>query len=267
MKTVVITGSTRGIGRGLAENFLKRGCNVVLSGRQQQTVDAAIAELAQADGKLTGKACDINSPQDLQALWDHAKSHFGAVDIWINNAGISIKRGPLHEASFEDLTRIVDTNVKAVLYACKVAISGMTEQGHGQIWNMEGFGSNGSTQPGMASYGATKRAVDYLNKALRKDLKDSPIQICALSPGIVVTDLLMDDYDRSTEQWEKAKKIFNILGDHVSTVTPWLAQEVLATQKTGARVAWLTGGKAFSRFATAAFRKRDLFTELESASR
>ncbi len=87
------------------------------------------------------------------------------------------------------------------------------------------------------------------------------MQVCTLSPGIVVTDLLIGDYDVQSESWAKAKKIFNILGDTVDTVTPWLADRVLASDKPGAKVAWLTTGKAFGRFMTAGFSKRDLFAE------
>ena len=100
-----------------------------------------------------------------------------------------------------------------------------------------------------------------MTKSLQKELKGSPVQVCTLSPGIVVTDLLVGDYDTNSPEWAKAKKIFNILGDTVETVTPWLAQQVLASNKPGAKVAWLTGGKAFGRFMTAGFNRRDLFAE------
>lgn len=263
MKTVVITGSTRGIGRGLAENFLKRGCQVVVSGRRQDSVDAVVAELAAgATDRVAGKACDITRVEDLQALWDFAKSTFGRVDVWINNAGMSLPRKPIYEQDAAALQQIVNTNLASVLLAANVVMAGMREQGSGQIWNMEGFGSNGAVQPGMAAYGATKRAVQYLNKALRKDAGGSGVQVCTLSPGIVVTDLLVGDYDTSSPEWEKSKRIFNILGDTVDTVTPWLVDKVLAADKDGAKVMWLTTPKAFARFMTAGFNKRDLFADL-----
>ena len=266
MKTVVVTGSTRGIGRGLAESFLKRGCKVMVSGRNAGTVDAAVAELAVEHGdRVAGQACDVSKAAELQALWDAAKVRFGQVDVWINNAGMSIERGPIHEADPAELEAIVATNLGGILLSARVVLAGMLEQGSGQLWNMEGFGSGGQTQPGMTAYGSTKRAVNYINKALQKDIAGTPLQVCTLSPGIVVTDLLVGDYDTSSEQWTKAKKSFNILGDTVDTVTPWLADKVLATDKSGAKVAWLTGGKAFARFATAGFNKRDLFADMENA--
>ncbi|MCC5825017.1 SDR family oxidoreductase [Alkalimonas sp.] len=266
MKNVVITGSTRGIGRGLAAEFLRQGCKVVICGRDPQQVDQTVAELSQAfDGaEVIGQACNVVDATQLQSLWDFAVAQFGRVDIWINNAGISITRKPLAEQSPADLERIVQTNLTAILLANQLCIREMQAQGGGQIWNMEGFGSNGATQPGMAAYGATKRAVTYLIKALQKEVKDTAVQVNALSPGIVVTDLLVNDYDQASEQWHKARKIFNILGDTVETVTPWLVEQILKTNRSGSKVAWLTTGKALCRFWMASFRKRELFAEPSS---
>ena len=266
MKNVVITGGTRGIGRGLAEEFLKRQCNVVITGRAQATVDVIVAALGEISGSghVMGFAAELSDFNSLQAVWDGAKQRFGRVDTWINNAGISLPRKPLHEQAAGDLKLIADTNLTGMLYANKIAIAGMKKQGAGQIWNMEGFGSDGRAQIGMAPYGATKRAVNYMNKALQKEVEGTGVQVCALSPGIVVTDLLIGDYDPGSEDWEKAKKIFNILGDKVETVTPFLVDGILDCDRNGAKVAWLTTGKALKRFMTARFNKRDLFAELES---
>ncbi|MFV8784218.1 SDR family NAD(P)-dependent oxidoreductase [Microbulbifer sp. SA54] len=265
MKTVVITGSTRGIGRGLAENFLASGCRVIISARSQQQVDETVQALqaAHGEGAVAGIACDITSEQDLAGLWAFA-SKLAPVDIWINNAGMSIVRKPLWEQSADDLRRIVDTNLTGLLLACKVALAGMREQGHGQIWNMEGFGSTGQTNTGMAAYGATKRGLNYLTASLQKEVKGTGVQVNTLSPGIVVTDLLVGDYDFSSAEWQKTRKILNILGDTVETVTPYLVRGILGAQKSGTRVAWLTGRKAFWRFLTAGFNKRDLFAGYDS---
>ncbi len=263
MKTVVITGSTRGIGRGLAENFLARDCAVMVSGRQQEAVDTVVSELAGRFGeeRVAGQACEITDSAQLQGLWDAAVERFAQVDIWINNAGISAPRKPLQETDPEIIDRVVETNLGGLLLANRVALRGMRQQDSGQIWNMEGFGSGGQVQPGMCVYGSTKRAVNYVNKALQKEVAGTGVQVNTLSPGIVVTDLLVGDYDTSSPEWEKSKKIFNILGDKVETVTPFLVDGVLKANKSGAKVAWLTGGKAFLRFMTAGFNKRDLFAE------
>jgi len=265
MKTVVVTGSTRGIGRGLAENFLARGCLVEISGRSQTAVDQVVAELAASFGsdKVAGRACDIASIDDVQGLWDHAKLTFGKVDIWINNAGITIATKPIYESDARDLQNIVNTNLLGMLLTNKVAMAGMKQQGAGQIWNMEGFGSNGMVRLGMGPYGATKRAVNYLNKSLRKDAAGTGVQVCTLSPGMVITDLLIGEYDLQSPEWQKTKKIFNILADKVETVTPWLVDGVLASHKDGAKVEWLTTPKVIGRFLSAGFKKRDLFEGMD----
>lgn len=265
MKTVVITGSTRGIGRGLAENFLKRGCNVVISARDEQAVQQVVAQLSAEYGadKVTGKACDVASFDDLQGLWDHATATFGVIDHWINNAGRTIDRKPLWEADNADIDSIVRTNLTGLLYANKVAMAGMKAQGEGQIWNMEGYGSNGMAQAGMACYGATKRAVNYLNKALPKDAAGTGVKICTVSPGMVLTDLLIGEYDTTSEEWKRVRKIFNILADKVETVTPWLVDGILANEKDGAKVEWLTTPKVIKRFLVNLVKKRDLFAGMD----
>ena len=261
-KSIVITGSTRGIGRGLAHELLARGCRVAVSGRTAAAVAQAVQELASDHdpARVAGAACEITDPDQLRELWRAAADAFGTVDVWINNAGVSAERRPLWEQSDEELRRVVETNLTGTLFGLKVPVAAMIEQGHGQVWMTEGFGSDGATQPGMAAYGATKRAVRYLQRALRKDTADTPVQICTVSPGIVVTDLLTGDYDLASESWQRAKRIFNILGDRVETVTPWLAEHILAADKPGSRVAWLTRRKAFARFMLASLRKRDLFS-------
>ena len=261
-RVVVVTGGTRGIGLGLARELLARDCKVVVCGRSAAGVDSAVAELVGAAGldRVTGLATDVTSRVAVQALWDHAVATFGRVDVWINNAGISAPRRPFPEVSEETVSAVVSANLIGVSNGCAVALTGLQAQrSGGWIWNMEGFGSGGQKQPGMATYGATKRAVTYLTESLVKETKDSNVKVGFLSPGIVATDLLTDDYDGQPEAFEKARKIFNILGDRVETVTPWLAEHLLAASKNGARVAWLTTPKAMGRFMTAGFKKRDIF--------
>lgn len=238
----------------------------MISGRSQAAVDKVCGELSArfGAGKVTGKTCEITAADQLQALWDHGTLAFSRIDVWINNAGISIERKPLAEQAPADLERIVHTNLGGMLLANQVALAGMFKQGHGQIWNMEGFGSTGQMNVGMVPYGATKRAVHYINLALQKEVKGTNVQVNRLSPGIVVTDLLTGDYDLSSPEWQKTKKVLNILGDRVETVTPYLVEGVLASKKSGDTVAWLTTGKALRRFITAGFNKRDLFTQMET---
>jgi NAD(P)-dependent dehydrogenase (short-subunit alcohol dehydrogenase family) len=261
MKSIVVTGSTRGIGRGLVEEFLKRDCKVVVAGRNQAQVDSVVAELGAQYGadKVTGRACEITIIDDVVALWAHAKEAYGDIDVWVNNAGISLPTKPIWEHKPEDLAQIASVNLGAVLAINSVVIGAMIRQGGGQVWNMEGFGSDGRAQSGMTPYGSTKRAIRYMNKSLQKEVADTNVQVCTLSPGMVTTDMLVGDYDRDSAEWERIKRIFNILADKVETVVPFLADGILAANKNGATVAWLTTGKVLGRFLTAKFKSRDLF--------
>lgn len=256
-RVVVVTGGTRGIGLGLARELAARGCSVVVCGRTPERVTAAVAELG---GRAHGVAADVTDRADVQRVWDEAVAAYGRVDVWVNNAGLSAPRRPLPEVAPEAAEAVLRTNVLGVLHGCAVAQAGLAAQpGGGWVWNMEGFGSGGQKQTGMTTYGASKRAVTYLTESLVKETAGTPVRVGFLSPGIVATDLLLDDYDGQPEAFEKARKIFNILGDRVETVTPWLADRLLAARKHGTRVAWLTTPKAMGRFLTAGFRKRDIF--------
>jgi NAD(P)-dependent dehydrogenase (short-subunit alcohol dehydrogenase family) len=262
MKTAVITGSSRGIGLGLARELLARGANVVVTGRSADTVDKAVAELGQPDRTL-GVACDVTDPADVQALWDAAAARFGRVDIWINNAGTTTNPLPLWEVDSDEVRQTIETNLLGTLYGMQVAVRGMRAQGGGQIFNVEGMGSKGEVQVGLLPYACTKAAVGYLDKAFLKELKGSAVQICSIRPGINVTEHLLHGSEHlSPERWEKTKKVFNILGDKPETTTPYLAEKILATRRTGTKIAWLTTPKIAWRFTVAPFRKRDLFADL-----
>ena len=261
MKTVVVTGSTRGIGYGLADSFLALGCAVVVSGRTAPGVENAANELSARyeTSRVLGHPCDVTRLKQVESLWDSAKARFGQIDIWINNAGISHFRDDCWDHTEEQIRTVVETNLLGTVYGAKVAIRGMLEQGCGSLYNMEGLGSDGRKVKGLALYGTTKFAVRYYTESLVDETSGTPVLVGALRPGMVVTDLLMGEFKERPEDWERARQIFNILADRVETVAPWLARKVLANDKTGARIAWLTRPRVIGRFLTAPFRKRDLF--------
>ena len=262
MQVVVITGSTRGIGLGLAGEMLTRGASVVVSGRGEESVAHAVEELAEAHGeRVTGVACDVTDPGQVQGLWDGAVARFGRVDVWINNAGMANTLGGLGELEAGELEAVIGTNVTGTLLGCRVAIRGMTEQGGGALWNMEGLGSDGRKVPGLAPYGTTKAAVTYLTDALIKEQKGTVVRVGAIRPGMVLTDMLLGQLERM-EEGERARlvKIYNILADRVETVTPWIAGRVLGADRHGARVVWLSGWKVMWRFLTAGVLKRDVMS-------
>ena len=263
MKSVVITGSTRGIGYGLAESFLALGCAVTVSGRSSASVEKAVTQLSSTyqPDRIVGHPCDVTEIDQVQGLWDKAHGQFGTVDIWVNNAGISHPQSDFWTQSSEEFMAVVETNIVGTMHGARVAIQGMVEQGFGSLYNMEGLGSDNRKVKGLTLYGSTKRSVRYLTEALAEEVKGTEVIVGAFSPGMVITDLLTGRAEEGAEEWEEAKRIFNILADRVETVTPWLAQKALRNRKNGVRFAWLTPGKVMTRFITAPFTKRDLFKE------
>ncbi len=262
MKTIVITGSTRGIGFGLADAFLARDCEVVVSGRYPNVVNEAVSSLGEKHGAahLAGIPCDVTQYDQLQALWDGATKRFGKVDVWINNAGIGHAQQNFWEFDPEAVRRVIETNLVGAMLGSIVAMKGMIHQGYGALYNLEGLGSGGGPRvKGLSLYGTTKAGLKYLDDYLIMEAKETPIIVGRIRPGMVATDMLTQQYEGHPEEWENAKRIFNILSDRVETVTPWLAERVLSNQKNGVKIAWSSNWRLFSRFLLAPFHKRKIF--------
>jgi NAD(P)-dependent dehydrogenase (short-subunit alcohol dehydrogenase family) len=264
VKVVVITGSTSGIGLGLAGAFLERGCAVVISGRSQVNLDKARQSIEDKHGgdRVLVQLCDVSRYADVQGLWEAAKQRFGKVDIWINNAGAAHPQTMLGDFSPDVIEDVVASNITGVLYGLNIALRGMREQGHGGIYNMEGLGSGGGPIiKGLALYACTKSAVSYLTKAAVKEVAGTSVIVGGLRPGMVATKLITAQYEGRAEEWKASERIFNILSDRVETIVPWMAERILANQKNGAHIHWLTPSKTMGRFMTARFKPRHVFDE------
>lgn len=265
MAIIVITGSTRGIGHGLALEFLKRGHNVVVSSRSQADVDKAVTELsAIGPAKAAGKTCDVTLKTDVQALWDYAVATFGRVDFWINNAGRATSRHAVSDLPEDLVHTLIDGNLKGSVFGSQVAVTGFRKQGFGALYNMLGGSFDGKRlTPNMGVYSATKAGDWLLTKYLVAENRNPEIIIGAISPGMLIMQNWFDEQKAmSTEDWLKIRPTLNILCDYVETSTPWLVEQMLANRESGKRIAWMTTGKLLRRFAGAKLfgQKRDLFT-------
>lgn len=262
MSNIVITGSTKGIGFGLAREFLVRGHNVAITGRSQSSIDDAISRLDGLPGKVVGKPCDVADKQQVQSLWDSAINTFGNIDIWINNAGLACTTANIIDYSTDDVRNMVNTNVLGTINGCQVAGKGMLQASSGKIFNMLGGGSDGSYFPGMGIYGTTKRGLNYLTTAMVKEFKDSGVIIGGIRPGIVITEAVIREAHEDMENFQKQRKIMNILADKVETVAPFLVDGILKLKKSGGEISWLTGGKIGRRMMFSRFSKQeDKFAE------
>lgn len=258
-KIIVITGSTKGIGYGLAEEFLKRGHKVVVSGRNQERLDKAVSMLAaKYHENVAGCLCDVARLEDHERLFAFAKEKFGRVDIWINNAGVAHAMTNVWDLPLDVIQDAVNANVYGSIYGSRIAIKGMLEQGGGWIYNLEGFGSSGRTMAGLSVYGMTKAAAAYFSRSLAKEVASTPVKVATIQPGMVITDMVTGQY-KTPEELEKVKPIFNIIANRISDVVPWIADQMLANQKNGALLQYQPRWKLMLRFLTAPFVKRNVF--------
>lgn len=269
MKTVVITGSARGFGLCQARKFKELGFNTVISDINEENLEKAAAELEKtgAEGTQVLKVkCDVTKIEDVQNLWETAYKAFGGVDIWVNNAGVNSPDKPVFELSAKEIAFILDIDLKGAIYGSKVAFAGMKEQGYGQIYNVEGYGSNDAMMTGLTMYGTAKRAVTYFTRSLAKESHDvtgDKVKVCRLTPGIMITDFIKTANGGATkiELPEKTKKVYNILGDYPETIVDYCVPRMAENTKNDARIMWLTNARAFGRFMTAGFNKRDFFKD------
>ena len=246
MKTVVITGSTRGLGYELAKQFRSHDFNIVIRGTKEETVQKAIEKLNQINGsgKVCGLKCNVSVLSEVEALAAFAKENCGQIDIWINNAGVNQSYRYAWEIEEKELDLLLGVDLKGTINGSNTAMKVMIKQGFGAVYNVEGMGSN---------------------DALANEIKEKklPIIVGKLSPGIMITDFLTSagGQQGSTQLTDKTKKVYNILGDYPDVIAEYLAAKILLNQKNGIRISWLTNKKAALRFMGSKWNKRDFFSE------
>ncbi len=269
-QTVVVTGSTQGLGFGYARELLRRGHNVVVSGRSPAGVEAAVARLgadaAAGSARVTGVACDVADLGQVQALWDAAVASFGRVDIWLQNAGYARTGVSFLEHTPAEIEAMIRANVIGSMNAAQVAVAGMKRQGGGRLYlTLGGGGATGRVVPGMAVYSSTKRAVKYLADTLAKELReagDASVLVGTISPGVNITEgLLREMRELPAERRGRALRQLEFIGEHVETTTPWIVERVLGSAKQGDSITWLTTSRLLGRGLGALVgRKRDLLS-------
>lgn len=268
MKTVVITGGSRGFGFEMAKVFVHRGFNVVISAVNEQRINEAVEALSKEakDNKVAGFSCNIRNAQEIQSLWDETVSIFGNVDIWINNAGVNCADKPTAEMTENEISFVIDTDLKGTMNGSRIAFKGMQEQGFGKIYNVEGFGSDDSVRMGLTLYGTAKRAVTYFTHSLAnesKKLTGGKIKIGSLTPGIMITEFLTtaNNEKGSVVLSESAKKFYNIAADYPDVIAEYCVPKIIANEDNDANVIWLTKTRLMGKFFKACFKKNDFFKD------
>lgn len=267
MKTVVITGSARGLGFEMAKVFRQNNVNVVLSDLSMDKLEIARDELLKikSQSKVGICVCDVTKSDNILELIQYTKNEFGIIDIWINNAGVNQPDKAIWELSEKEIDLVFDVDLKGTVMGSKLVMEEMIKQHKGAIYNVEGYGSNDATMLGLSIYGTSKRAITYFTSALAKESaeRNTGVIVGKLSPGIMITDFIvtaLGDKEKINLP-EKTRKVYNILGDYPDIVAKFLVENMLKNNKNNVRIEWLTSRKAAWRFMTAGFNKRDFFKD------
>lgn len=187
-KVVVITGSTRGIGRAMAEACAEAGATVVVSSRTPAAVEETVSALRELGAVASGMACDVADPAALEALMAHAVAEHGGVDVWVNNAGISLGLRTHVDTTAAEVRAIVDINLVATMMASKMVLPYFIKRGGGVLINVSGRGGRGDTAAFTSAYAATKAGVMVFTKSLAAEHRTDPVSILVFMPGMVDTD-------------------------------------------------------------------------------
>ena len=187
-KTAIVTGGTRGIGLAIAKKYLENGANVAVAGSKKESVDKALAQLSEYEGRVMGIWPDLCSPEEAAAAFASVKEEFGSLDILANNAGLS-SRTSLYDYTVEEFSKVMDLNVKAVFVCSQAAARIMKEQGGGVIINTSSMVSVYG-QPAGCAYPTSKFAVNGLTRSLARELAKDHIRVNAVAPGVTKTEMV-----------------------------------------------------------------------------
>jgi NADP-dependent 3-hydroxy acid dehydrogenase YdfG len=186
-KIVVVTGASSGLGEATARHLSAEGATVVLGARRADRLRTLVKELETRGGKGLAVKTDVSQHEQVKALVDAAVQTYGRVDVMINNAGL-MPQAPLERLKVDEWDRMIDVNVKGVLYGIAAALPQMQRQKSGHFINVSSVAGH-KIGPGFAVYAATKFAVRALSEGLRQEVKPYNIRTTVISPGAVATEL------------------------------------------------------------------------------
>jgi NADP-dependent 3-hydroxy acid dehydrogenase YdfG len=186
-KVVVITGASSGNGEATAHHLSAQGATVVLGARRADRIQSLADELNRSGGKALAIPTDVTQFGQVKRLVDAAVKTYGRIDVMINNAGL-MPHSPLERLKIDDWNRMIDVNLKGVLYGIAAALPYMKQQKAGHIINVSSVAGH-RVRPGSAVYAATKTAVLVLSEGLRQEVKPYNIRTTVISPGALATEL------------------------------------------------------------------------------
>jgi NADP-dependent 3-hydroxy acid dehydrogenase YdfG len=187
-KIAFITGASSGIGAACATSFAEAGARLLLAARRNDRLQDMAADLRAAGAEdVHIVALDVRDKKQVQTIVDGLPSSWQAIDILINNAGLSRGLEKVYEGKIDDWEEMIDTNVKGLLYVTRAVVPGMARRGAGHVVNL-GSTAGHMTYPNGAVYCATKAAENRISEGLREDLLGTPVRVTTVDPGMVETE-------------------------------------------------------------------------------
>ena len=187
-KVAFITGASSGIGAACAEGFARAGARLLLAARRNDRLQEMVSDLRSAGAEdVHTVALDVRDKNQVQTVVDGLPSPWQAIDILINNAGLSRGLEKVYEGKIDDWEEMIDTNVKGLLYVTRAVVPGMVQRGAGHVVNL-GSTAGHMTYPNGAVYCATKAAENRITEGLREDLLGTPVRVTTVDPGMVETE-------------------------------------------------------------------------------
>ena len=204
-KIALVTGATSGIGKATAQKLAEVGYDLILTGRRNDRLEAFANKLKTNGINVLPLHFDVRNPQDVHTAITSLPEEWKQIDVLVNNAGLAVGTNPIQEGILEDWERMIDTNIKGLLYVTREIAPLMIARNGGHIVNLASIAGK-EVYPGGNVYCATKHAVDALSKAIRVDMLKHNVKVTNIAPGMVETEFSIVRY-KGDEQ--AAKNVYN----------------------------------------------------------
>jgi 3-oxoacyl-[acyl-carrier protein] reductase len=190
-RSAIVTGGSKGIGRGIAETFAAAGINVLITARNEADVDATVAGLADQPGRVSGLRADVTNPEDCRSAVETAVERHGSLDIVCANAGI-FPSGRLEDLTPDDVEQVLAVNFKGTVFIVQAALAALAQSGHGRVIVTSSITGPITGYPGWSHYGASKAAQLGFIRTAAMELAPKQITINAVLPGNIITEGLIE---------------------------------------------------------------------------
>lgn len=218
-KIAFITGATAGIGEACAKKLAQIGFDLIISGRRKEKLEQVKKEILDKQNiKILSLELDVRNQEEVNAKIDSLPKEWKNIDLLLNNAGLAVGVSPIQKGIVDDWERMIDTNVKGLLYVTRAISPFMVERKKGQIINITSIAGK-EVYPGGNVYCATKHAVDAITKGSRIDLLPHNIKVSSIAPGMAETEFSLVRFKGNSK---KANQVYN-------GFTPLSAEDIAET--------------------------------------